>query len=1485
MDDDRSAQIFVTNGGSGSGYAITPECILTARHVVHDGTTASNTTEVRLWGDLKEGERAWKQAHVLWSHPILDIALLGIPETERDKSITLRRLSEQRDSWMILARLPSSGQYETEAFGWPRVTRKGQDHQPMPFRGRTTARGQTVGAPLFSLSEDLTPTVEDGWKGMSGAALCIDGVVVGVVTGVAMKFRGKVLEVQALSDIEPDSGFWQYVGVPELPPLEDAVLRRSGIVADLNIYYKFLEEQPNRFDGAAEYFLNRRRTELYIEPDVLKRSKLPDEKPDNELDKEGDESGLREQLRRIFASAEELGPESLEIDETNVYGERFQEMQERIPWQRELYQLDSVARASIIVGPPGQGKTLLAEMTVRSLAAKGRRALEAGGKIATATLPIVVRLSDLVREDIPTNASPTDVFRFRLSAVVRSMGDFVGANAVRVGRLEGYVAAHVHESRTWLFLDALDEVQADLAQLRRLWDVLNQWQCRVFITSRPDGYKSATFPFDIVEYRLAPLTPRQSSAFVRRWFQDKRDQQRMVASLLPRTTTIRAMATNAFLLTLLCAVAEHFGPLPEDLTKAELYERALWVLFGSRSRAMDWRPFLGSIALKRFIGNSNASEIDGDYLRHELRVNSVRPTVVNGSGALSEMEKMAARLDELVRSRRVVARIVREAHDSFVFPHRSILEYLASCELSEQLSHESSASMVMWTRLDQKAWDPRWTHIILFAAGVLGKRVTEQSGQAKTICRLLEVLASSDDAMHSRILLAANCLGEVPLTVSRLLSTAPEIASRAFTVVWGAAFSCVCSTPERERLPRQFLEAWHSLIHYEGRIGRRSLAAILASEICPQFDMLSRHVGCVLLANADREIANAQELGPIVEREVSRNEGSLHRLDARYRLMLAQYLSLSESMPQRTFAVRTLYDAVDAKADGKDMGDQRRQLGITLTLPRIWHRIIEDPVAALELWSLHRTHQDRDRTREFAIVGALLSDDDLSELMRLPNEADRDYYTFEFGPHPPPETLFRQGTSLHLKKEWYGSVMLRVVQGIGPSATENPDTISFILRWLDSESRDGTSEQAAKALAMLGRAAASDPQVVQALRAVLANGNLHLFRQAVDGLGLDAADHPDLVRVLIARALASSGHRHEVARALACFGAGILDVPQINEIISTNFDEQSNELGPDLVRALGALCALRPTVIVRLAERLSAPSTAGEAALLLSAIGPSCSKSAAVADALVSVIQANTIFTRTWEHVPSPGERCLEAMREIKLNLAEHPALLTRVIDLSRDDRKFGLGVTARALAAFEAASAQAWLDPRVVDVFVGYLQDQSNAGGLSKVVLKVLKAAGEAAGRSPQIVDAVLDIVQRWKNRLEYDQDLRTVALETVAAFGPDAGRTHRAVRLIVARCQPRGLMARRRLPPENAINAIAALIGTGKPDRAVKEFAENPPYFHSAARMIPVYEATLRAGYRLIRQRGVMASLIKMLMQKEQVLEMVSIDRLSAASENNDR
>src|SRR5262249_47370117 len=146
MDDGRAVQVYTEGLGSGSGYAITSKCVLTARHVVV-GTGAVGRPEVRVWGDLRKEARHWMRAHVLWSHPTLDVALLTFENEELLRSAPLKTLAAEVEQTTFLAGLPSIGESPVEAFGWPRVMKEGVVQPPLPFHGSLTVRGRAKGTP------------------------------------------------------------------------------------------------------------------------------------------------------------------------------------------------------------------------------------------------------------------------------------------------------------------------------------------------------------------------------------------------------------------------------------------------------------------------------------------------------------------------------------------------------------------------------------------------------------------------------------------------------------------------------------------------------------------------------------------------------------------------------------------------------------------------------------------------------------------------------------------------------------------------------------------------------------------------------------------------------------------------------------------------------------------------------------------------------------------------------------------------------------------------------------------------------------------------------------------------------------------------------------------------------------------------------------------------------------------------------------------
>src|SRR5215470_17066657 len=101
-------------------------------------------------------------------------------------------------------------------------------------------------------------------------------------------------------------------------------------------------------------------------------------------------------------------------------------------------------RCAVILAPPGQGKSLLTQMTARARAHEAWTALKAQQRdIADLPLPIVVPLNVLAEAMLHERGTPEELLRLALTTALQRECSKVAAV---------YLAAHAHEARCWLFL-------------------------------------------------------------------------------------------------------------------------------------------------------------------------------------------------------------------------------------------------------------------------------------------------------------------------------------------------------------------------------------------------------------------------------------------------------------------------------------------------------------------------------------------------------------------------------------------------------------------------------------------------------------------------------------------------------------------------------------------------------------------------------------------------------------------------------------------------------------------------------------------------------------------------------------------------------------------------------------------------------------------------------------------------------------------------
>jgi len=135
----------------------------------------------------------------------------------------------------------------------------------------------------------------------------------------------------------------------------------SGLLKGLRDYYKLLIAGPDAVEVRPVYLGARLPSDIYIEPDTLRRQRVFNSREHSSPD---DTSSARRRSRPNEASVEVR-----DIEETALYGERFQEIERWESWTQVYARLSRAGlRTAGILGPPGQGKTHLVAMAVRQIA-------------------------------------------------------------------------------------------------------------------------------------------------------------------------------------------------------------------------------------------------------------------------------------------------------------------------------------------------------------------------------------------------------------------------------------------------------------------------------------------------------------------------------------------------------------------------------------------------------------------------------------------------------------------------------------------------------------------------------------------------------------------------------------------------------------------------------------------------------------------------------------------------------------------------------------------------------------------------------------------------------------------------------------------------------------------------------------------------------------------------------------------------------------
>ena len=472
----------------------------------------------------------------------------------------------------------------------------------------------------------------------------------------------------------------------------------------------------------------------------------------------GDEEKRRRVHERLLALREE-----------ERLAEEERRLQERVT--------DALARSQrlVILGEPGAGKTISLRF-ISLMLAHGYGAARLG--LDAPYIPLMVRLADLARELEETPALSLD--NFLLQVIEQAYASHP--------RLSDFLRLALGKGACMVLVDGLDEVGDDPVRgqplramvVQRVQKFADIWCAdgrpnRLVVTSRIEGYwDEALHGFDHVQ--LSSLRPPDEvREFLLRWYTaherahdetlplevaEGRAEER-VGELLPRLLewpSVRRLATNPLLLTILALIHENVGKLPNRRIK--LYEICAQTLIES------WRQVQTGIPsqLLAELGEETVIRVMAPlaYWLHDERPGGTASFqewherllhILAYEGYEAEAREIADRF--LHHARYQAGLLAERGLGQFGFFHLTFEEYLAAREMARQRAEERRGML-------KKHWeDPRWQEVILLAAGQLGIVEARRDDVSDFIEDLLQMELHEPENAGRQVVLAGRALADI----------------------------------------------------------------------------------------------------------------------------------------------------------------------------------------------------------------------------------------------------------------------------------------------------------------------------------------------------------------------------------------------------------------------------------------------------------------------------------------------------------------------------------------------------------------------------------------------------------------------------------------------------------------------------------------------------------------------------------------------------
>lgn len=441
-----------------------------------------------------------------------------------------------------------------------------------------------------------------------------------------------------------------------------------------------------------------------------------------------DTAQRRFDLERLFVPLKALAcpPEIPQYDP-----EREQKLQK---WQKENNEPLSFGKVFAkhkriaLLALPGGGKTLLLKRLAVAYADPSRRTSSNDSLPNINLMPVIIRCREW-REYIHRP----------IATILRNIADITGQ--ANLAGFEDALIPLLNKGKVLLLVDGLDEIHNDADRttfVEHLEAFLEQYdQTRLIVTSREAGFNlvAPCLARFCERWRVAPLGEDAITALCDHWHllmsgdsPDVQAEGRELAQHLLRNASLRRLAENPLLLTMLLVVKHGAGRLPPD--RVSLYERAVEVL-------LDTWNIKGHEALNLKEAVPQLSYVAFQLMREKKQTateNELLALLEDAREKLPHIRRYAKDTppDFLKRVELRSSLLVEAGHQLesgrtvpfYQFRHLTFQEYLAARAAVDGLYLDYKQSDTMLTPLEPYLTTEEWKEIIPMAA-VLAKKQAE----------------------------------------------------------------------------------------------------------------------------------------------------------------------------------------------------------------------------------------------------------------------------------------------------------------------------------------------------------------------------------------------------------------------------------------------------------------------------------------------------------------------------------------------------------------------------------------------------------------------------------------------------------------------------------------------------------------------------------------------------------------------------------------